>query len=87
MASLTGTQINNTYSALVKFDDNAAVSGTLKALTDGVGNTLPIEVSSTGVNFTGTVTGVPGGGLTSVTDISNTTHSGPDGADLNFVSF
>jgi hypothetical protein len=61
MASLSGTSINTTYPGLIKTTDNAAITGTLKALEDGAGNTLPIEVSSTGVNFTGTVTGLPGG--------------------------
>ena len=83
MASLSGNSINTTYESLVKFTDNAAVTGTLKALTDGAGNTLPLEVSSTGVNFTGTVTGIPSGGspafsLVPTTEISFTGPSSND---------
>ena len=58
MSTLTNQQINATYQGLIKTADNAAIDGTLKALEDGIGNALPIEVSLTGVNFTGTVDGV-----------------------------
>ena len=61
MATLNGQPIKDTYQGLIKTADNAAIDGTLKALEDGGGNTLPIEISTTGVNFTGTVTGVPAG--------------------------
>lgn len=61
MATLLGQQINLTYPGLIKTTDNSAIDGTLKALTDGEGNTLPIEVSTTEINFTGVVTGVPAG--------------------------
>lgn len=57
MATLNGQQIDTTYPGLLKTNDEAAVTGTLKGLEDGVGTTLPIEISTTGVNFTGTVTG------------------------------
>jgi len=61
MSTLNGQPIKDTYPGLIKTTDNAAIDGTLKALEDGAGNTLPIEVSATGINFTGTVTGVPAG--------------------------
>jgi len=61
MSTLTGQPIKDTYQGLIKTTDNAAIDGTLKALTDGEGNPLPIEVSATGVNFTGDVTGLPVG--------------------------
>lgn len=61
MATLTGKVIENTYPGLIKTSDEAAIDGTLKNLQDGLGNDLPIQVSSTEVNFTGTVTGVPEG--------------------------
>ena len=35
-------------------------------MQDGVGNNLPLQVSTTGVNFTGTVTGIPASGVTSI---------------------
>jgi len=61
MSTLQGKQINNTYPGLIKTSDESAIDGTLKNLQDGSGNDLPIQVSSTEVNFTGTVTGVPAG--------------------------
>ena len=52
--SLFGLTPAATYPALIKFGDNSAISGTLRALSDGLGTDLPIQVSTTGVNFTGT---------------------------------
>jgi hypothetical protein len=57
MASLQNQQIDQTYAGLIKTNDEAAVGATLKALEDGAGNTLPVQVSTSTVNFTGTVTG------------------------------
>ncbi len=69
MATLTNTQINQTYVGLLKFADNGAVQPTaLKALSDGTGGSLPISVSQVEtkfasgslVDFTGTtITGLP----------------------------
>lgn len=68
MASLTGTQINNTYPGLLKFTDNLGVTGTPKDITDGLGGGLPMAVASDRINFTdtidfsaATVLGLPGG--------------------------
>ena len=61
--TLTNEQIDLTYPGLIKMNDNVAITGVLKPLSDGLGNNLPIEVSTTGVNFTGTVTGITAGGL------------------------
>lgn len=57
MASLTGQQIDLTYGGLLKTDDNGAIGATLKTLTDGLGNAAPMQLSTSAVNFTGTVTG------------------------------
>lgn len=70
MAALTGNQIDQSYQGLIKTTDNAALSGTAKALTDGVGGATNIQMSNTATNFvsgtvdfTGsTVSGLPGGG-------------------------
>ena len=70
MANLTGQQINNTYQSLLKTDDNGAIGGTAKAITDGAGNATNMEISNTATNFvsgtvdfTGsTVSGLPAGG-------------------------
>jgi hypothetical protein len=50
--SLMGLTPATTYDALIKTSDNAPIDVTLKKLSDGFGNDLPIEVSTTGVNFT-----------------------------------
>ena len=57
--TLTNEQIDLTYEGLIKMNDNAGVTAVLKPLSDGIGTNLPFEVSTTGVNFTGTVTGLP----------------------------
>jgi hypothetical protein len=46
MATLTGQQIKNTYDAVLKLDDNSALTSTLKTITDGLGNNTPISVST-----------------------------------------
>ena len=38
MATLFNTKISNTYQGLLKTVDNAAISATLKELSDGSGN-------------------------------------------------
>jgi len=50
--SLIGLLPQNTYSGLIKVGDNSAINSTLKTLSDGAGNDLPMQVSSNLVNFT-----------------------------------
>jgi hypothetical protein len=54
--SLINTKPQDTYPGLLKTTDNAAISATLKTLSDGNGNDLPMQISTTAVNFTGTLT-------------------------------
>ena len=70
MASLQGTQINNTYPSLIKTVDNGASGATEKNLTDGEGNASTLSLGTASASFTGTldlagatVTGFTGGGL------------------------
>ena len=56
--NLAGDQIKDTYGALLNIGASGALS-TLQPVTDGFGNVLPFEVSTTTFNFTGTVTGGP----------------------------
>lgn len=63
MATLTNLKIKDTYDGLLKTSDNQPIDGTLRTLQDGLGNDLPLQVSTTEVNFTGTVTGIQAGGL------------------------
>ena len=56
--NLQGQQIKETYGGVLNIG-SAGLSGSLTPITDGEGNVLPIEVSSTTVNFTGNITGAP----------------------------
>lgn len=47
--SLTGTKPKDTYDSLIKVGDNGPISGTAKVLSDGLGNDLPIAVSTSRV--------------------------------------
>tara|TARA_R100000664_G_scaffold27146_1_gene37652 strand:+ start:2285 stop:3157 length:873 start_codon:yes stop_codon:yes gene_type:complete len=49
MATLSGNSIKNTYQGLLKTSDSAAVSGTLKTVEDGSGNSTALSISSTTV--------------------------------------
>lgn len=55
MAILTGTKIKDTYPGLIKTNDNGPLGLTASPLTDGLGNELPISLSSTETIFTGSV--------------------------------
>ena len=71
MATLTNEQINLTYPGLIKTADSTALALTTeKALSDGVGNNLPMTASQAGISFNGgvdfagaTITGLTAGGL------------------------
>ncbi len=49
--SLTGTKPKDTYDSLIKVGDNGPISGTAKRLSDGLGNDLPISVSTSNVGI------------------------------------
>jgi hypothetical protein len=51
MATLTSTKIKNTYDALLKSIDNDAIGTTAKQITDGLGNSTPLYVSTTQVGI------------------------------------
>jgi hypothetical protein len=51
--SLYGLTPATTYDALIKTGDNEPLTASLKVLSDGVGTNLPMEASTTGINFTG----------------------------------
>lgn len=84
MATLQNAQIDQSFGALLKTDDNGNITATPKAITDGAGNATNMEMSNTEtkfssgtVDFTGsTVSGLPsGGGLESGTG-SNSLQNG-----------
>lgn len=72
MASLTNQQIDQTYDGLLKLVDNDAATGTLKDVTDGLGNVVPLQISTTDINFTGNVTGITNiGGIIDIGNVSD----------------
>lgn len=86
MATLTGQQIDGSYQGLIKTTDNGAISGTAKAVTDGLGNATNIEISNTSTNFvSGTVdfTGSTVSGLPADTNTTYDLASAQDGANVD----
>tara|TARA_B110001452_G_scaffold260677_1_gene258483 strand:+ start:209 stop:913 length:705 start_codon:yes stop_codon:yes gene_type:complete len=50
MATLTGTQIRNTYDSLLKLEDNDGLSSASKLITDGLGNATPLSISTSQIS-------------------------------------
>ena len=86
--SLNGLTPAGTYPGLIKTGDNTAIDGTLKVLSDGNGNNLPMEVSTTGVNLTGspTVNSVAIANTTQVAAKQDTLVSGTNIKTINGTS-
>ena len=55
MASLFNNRIDQTYQGLIKTVDNGPISATPSRLSDGVGNTMSIQISKDSVIFDGIV--------------------------------
>jgi hypothetical protein len=86
--SLNGLTPAGTYPGLIKTGDNTAISGTPKVLSDGNGNDLPMEVSTAGVNLTGspTVNSVAIANTTQVAAKQDTLVSGTNIKTINSTS-
>jgi hypothetical protein len=54
-STLTGTTPAATYQSLVKFGNNSSIGANAQYLSDGLGNNLPIAVSSTAVGLSNTL--------------------------------
>ena len=54
--TLSGLTPSQTFQGLIKVGNNTNVDGTAKVLSDGAGTDLPMEVSTAGVNLTGSPT-------------------------------
>lgn len=72
MATLSGTTPAATYPALIKFNDNSAISATKRILSDGAGGASPLYLSASQLNIGGSaigtaVFGTKGTGTTSAT--------------------
>jgi hypothetical protein len=95
MAQLTGNPIQSSYLGLIKTNDNAAIGGSSKALSDGAGNAINMEIGtgaikfpSGTVDFTGsTVQGLPSGGGTVSFYGTPWTLSTQAAADLVYETF
>jgi hypothetical protein len=79
--SLNGLTPANTYQALIKVGNNTNLNTTLKTLSDGAGNDLPMQASTTAINFTGTVSGVASG-VSGAIQFSNGSAFASDAANL-----
>jgi hypothetical protein len=53
--ALTGLEIKDTYDSLIKVTDNGPLSGTLKALSDGLGNDSALALSTAGASVAGSL--------------------------------
>ena len=69
MGQLTNQYVSQSYQGLLKLDDSSTgVTSTLQYVQDGVGNNIPIQVSTSSVVITGSFFG-DGSGLTGVTAV------------------
>jgi hypothetical protein len=86
--SLYGLTPATTYDALIKTGDNEPLTSALKVLSDGVGTNLPMEASTTGINFTGTTTvsGVAVANATQLATKQDTLVSGTNIKTINGTS-
>jgi hypothetical protein len=53
--TLTGTTPQDTYDSLIKVTDNGPLTGSLKLLTDGLGNNSALSLSTAAASVTGTL--------------------------------
>lgn len=53
--TLTGTTPQDTYDSLIKVTDNGPLTGSLKVLTDGLGNNSALSLSTAAASVTGTL--------------------------------
>jgi len=60
MSNLTNTKIKDTYGGVLNIGPAGASGSNLVQVTDGFGNPIPMEVSSTTIAFTGMITGIVG---------------------------
>tara|TARA_R110000764_G_scaffold235192_1_gene329581 strand:- start:22 stop:615 length:594 start_codon:yes stop_codon:yes gene_type:complete len=86
MATLTGTQIKNTYDSLLKIEDNDGISSSSKLITDGLGNATPLSMStsqvSSSVDIQASSFSTPGGLATDALMANGTTASFPSGNQI-----
>jgi hypothetical protein len=91
-STLLNTTPQNTYPSLIKLSDNLPLSSTMRALSDGNGNDLPLLVSTTGINNRGggsVLTNTAFGGDALLTNVSGVslTAIGYEALKNNTASF
>ena len=70
--TLTGTTPQDTYDSLIKVTDNGPISGTLKALSDGLGNDSTLSLSTTAASIAGTLAVTGSATFSSTTAVAST---------------
>ena len=74
--TLTGTTPQDTYDSLIKVTDNGPLSGSLKVLTDGLGNNSTLSLSTAAASIAGTLAVTGATTLSAATSISGASTSG-----------
>ena len=77
--SLTGLEIRDTYDSLIKVTDNGPLSGTLKALSDGLGTDSTLSLSTTAASIAGTLAVTGATTLSSSATIGSSAYLGTAG--------
>lgn len=95
MGQLGDKQIKDTYDGIIKTQDEGPISSTPKRLQDGLGNNLPVDVTTAKMRYYGEqdftnaiVTGITGGGGAGVTytlTVTDPDPLNPDEAYLNLI--
>jgi hypothetical protein len=74
--TLTGTTPQDTYDSLIKVTDNGPISGTLKALSDGLGNDSTLSLSTTAASIAGTLAVTGAATIASTLAVTNAVTAG-----------
>ena len=77
--TLTGTTPQDTYDSLIKVTDNAPLTGSLKVLTDGLGNDSALALSTGAASITGTLAVTAGATLATASGNVGIGTSAPSG--------
>jgi len=78
--TLTGTTPQDTYDSLIKVTDNGPLTGSLKKLTDGLGNDSSLSLSTAAASVTGTLA------VSSTTALNNAvTITGPNVGNSSLI--
>jgi hypothetical protein len=78
--TLTGTTPQDTYDSLIKVTDNGPLSGTLKRITDGLGNDSALSLSTGAASITGTLA------VSSSVTLENGTIGGTDAIAISAIN-